>query len=119
MPRYLFLDIHCEPCHRAAGGDSQRLRSAPRRARFSRHPDGGPISPEPFAGKGPWRPPHPPPWGHQPGGRAFPHGHRRPDGGWTWDLSCPEGHDKPVQNERIAAAFEAFPPGQDTWRIAI
>jgi hypothetical protein len=72
MPRYLFLDIHCAPCHRADGGDPDRLRFAPRLARFSRHPDGGPINLEPFKGKGPWRPPHPPPFGHQPGGRAFP-----------------------------------------------
>lgn len=118
MPRYLALDIHCNPCHRAAGGDPDRLRSAPRLARFMRDGDGV-IFVEPFAGKGPWRPPFPPPFGHQPGGRAFPRGHQRPDGGWTWDLSCPGGHNKPIQHERIRAAFEAFPPGQDTWRIAL
>jgi hypothetical protein len=119
MPRALFLDIHCDPCHRAAGGDPEWLRAAPRLARFSRDPAGGPVYAEPFKGKGPWRPPHPPPFGHQPGGRAFPRCHKRPDGGWTWDLSCPDGHYKPIQEGRIVAAFEAFPPGQDTWRISL
>jgi hypothetical protein len=118
MPRLLFLDIHCDPCHRAAGGGPDRLRSTPRRARFSRDPNGQ-ICVEPFAAKGPWRPPHPPPFGHQPGGRAFPASHRRDDGGRTWDLSCPRGHDKPIRHERIVAAFEAFPPGLETWRIAL
>jgi hypothetical protein len=119
MPRNLFLDLHCGPCHRAAGGGPDRLRAAPRLARFERDPASGRIFVRPFKGKGAWSPPHPPPFGHQPGGRAFPPGHRRPDGGWTWDLSCPEGHTKPVQHERIAAAFEVFPPGQDTWRIPL
>jgi hypothetical protein len=118
MPRYLALDIHCAPCHRAAGGDPGRLRSAPRLAGFERHDDGE-IFVKPFKGKGPLRLPPPPPFGHQQVGRAFPRGHRRPDGGWTWDLRCPEGHEKPVRHERIRAAFEAFPPGQDTWRIAL
>jgi hypothetical protein len=141
MPRLLFLDIHCDPCHRLAcgrcveelraegrleaamlalaAGEPDRLRAAPRLARFERDPEGGPVGVRPFKGKGAWRPPHPPPFGHQPGGRAFPRGHRRPDGGWTWDLRCPHGHTKTVRGERVRAEFEAFRPGQDTRRIAL
>jgi hypothetical protein len=119
VARHLFLDIHCGPCHRALGGDPSQLRSAPRLARFWREASGGPVGAEPFAAKGGRRLPAPPPFGHQEGGRAFPPGHRRPNGGWTWDLSCPNGHNKPIQHERVRAAFEAFPPGQDTWRIPL
>jgi hypothetical protein len=141
MPRLLYLHIHCDPCHRLAcqecvrelraegrldearaglaAGDPDRLRSAPRRARFAVDPADGVMYVLPFKGKGPVRLPLPPPFGHQPVGRAFPRGHRRPDGGWTWDLTCPHGHPKPIQSWRIRAAFEAFPPGQDTWRIPL
>jgi hypothetical protein len=141
MPRALFLDVHCDPCHRlacrqcveelraegrlgharaqlAAGGD-RRLREAPRRARFWCHSDTGEVGVEAFAAQGTTDGPSPPPFGHQPGGRAFPHGHRRPDGGWTWDLSCSHGHPRHVQHERVIAAFKSFPPGQDTWRIPL
>lgn len=116
MRRYLFLDIHCAPCHRAAGGDPNRLRSAPRLARFWRDAAGGPVGVEPYSDKGPWRKPYG--LGPQPH-RRYPASHRRPDGGCTWNLSCSEGHDKPIQHERILAAFEAFPPGEDTLRIAL
>lgn len=111
MPRSLFLDIHCAPCHQATGGAPDRLRDAPRLARFWHRLDTAEIGVEPFAAKGGRRLPAPPPFGHQEGGRAFPAGHRRPDGGWTWDLRCPKGHNKPIQHEKIRAAFGAFPTG--------
>jgi hypothetical protein len=118
VPSYLLLDVYCDTCHRDAGGDPGQLRSAPRLARFERDMAGGPIAVRPFAGKGPWREPFPPRIGPQ-GRRAFPPVHRRPDGGWTWQLRCPHGHYRPVQHERIRAAFEAFPPGRDTWRVPL
>ena len=107
MRRALFLDIYCRPCEEA--GEEYRL------ARFWRDEDGA-VGAEPYSVKGPWRKPYG--LGPQPN-RRFPPNHRRPDGGTTWDLSCPEGHDKPVQHKRIVAAFEAFPPGTDTMRIAL
>jgi hypothetical protein len=142
MPRNLFLDVHCDPCHRLAcrqcveelraeghlqaalaalaAGDPERLRRSPRRERFEREPDGGQVYVRPFKGKGSQHGTPPPALSdHQGRYRANPHGHRRPDGGWTWDLSCPHGHTKPVRNERIRAEFEAFPPGQETRRIAL
>jgi hypothetical protein len=108
MRRFLFLDIYCRPCEQA--GEDNRL------ARFWREARGGPVGAEPFSDKGPWRPPYG--LGPQPH-RRFPASHQRPDGGTTWDLSCPKGHTKPIKHERIVAAFEAFPPGTDTLRRAL
>jgi hypothetical protein len=104
--QHLFLDIHCAPCHQAAGGDPDQLRSAPRRARFWRDASGGPVGAEPFSDKRPWRKPYG--LGPQPH-RRFPASHQRPDGGCTWDLSCPKGHTKPIQHEHIVAAFHRTP----------
>jgi hypothetical protein len=104
----LFLDIYCHPCEQV--GEDNRL------ARFWRAAEGGPVGAEPYSDKGPWREPYG--LGPQPN-RRFPPNHRRPDGGLTWDLSCPRGHNKPIQHERLEAAFAAFPPGRDTWRIAL
>lgn len=52
MPRSLFLDIHCAPCHQATGGAPDRLRDAPRLARFWHRLDTAEIGVEPFAAKG-------------------------------------------------------------------
>jgi hypothetical protein len=35
----------------------------------------------------------------------------------TWQLLCPQGHDRPVQDEKVVAALDAFPPGTDSIRI--
>jgi hypothetical protein len=106
-PRALLLDIYCRPCQ--AAGEDHRL------ARFWRDADGA-VGAEPFSDKGPWRKPYG--LGPQPR-RRWPANHKRPDGGQTWDLRCPKGHTKPIQHQRIVAAFEAFPPGLETWRIAL
>jgi hypothetical protein len=98
MPRYLVLDIHCGPCQR--DGDP----NPPRLARFVRDVRGGPIKAQSFTYKG------------QPVG---PKPHQRLGGGVTWQTHCPHGHDKPIQEWRIAAAFDAFPPGTDSMRIAL
>lgn len=108
MARALFLDIYCRPCEQA--GEENRL------ARFWRETEDGPVGSEPYSAKGPWRKPYG--LGPQPN-RTWPARHRRPDGGWTYDLRCPMGHYKAIQHERIVAAFEAFLPGQETWRIAL
>jgi hypothetical protein len=98
MPRDRWLDLHCAPCHRADGGDLERLHLAPRLARFALRADGafgakvttrdGQLSMS--------RPPEP---------------HVRPDGGITWYLRCPQGHFRQVQEERIIAALRTLPPG--------
>ena len=98
MPRYLVLDIHCGACER--DGDP----NPPRLARFVRDTIGGPIGFQPFTVDGQ---------------RVGPYPHQRPDGGVTWQLVCPQGHNRPVQNERVAAALDAFPPGTDSIRIAL
>jgi hypothetical protein len=98
VPRYLVLDIHCGPCER--DGDP----NAPRLARFVRDVRGGPIQAQSFTYKG------------QP---VIPLPRQRPDGGVTWQTRCPHGHDKPIQEARIAAAFNAFPPGTDSIRIPL
>ena len=77
------LDLHCGACRRA--GDP----NPPRLARFT-HFDSGTVEFTPPSGK------HPIPR------------HERPDGGVTWQLRCPKGHDRPVRHERVVAAFEHF-----------
>jgi hypothetical protein len=108
VPRYLALDILCGPCERA--GDP----NPPRLARFIRRPDGE-VYVEPFTPKGRQR--YSVPFGDN--SDVIPDAHRRPDRGYTWRLGCPQGHDKPIRHERIVAAFDNFPPGRDTWRIAL
>jgi hypothetical protein len=113
MARTLWLDIDCGACERAGDPDPPRL------ARFWRDSDGR-VGVEPFTPKGPRPGREPPPALAGPQGhRAFPVVHRRPDGGETWQLDCPHGHHKPISHERVRAAFEAFPPGQDHRRIAL
>jgi hypothetical protein len=104
MSSYLVLDIYCRPCHWAAGGDPKQLQLAPRLARFVRDLRGGPIKAQSFTYKG------------QP---VIPYRRHRPDGGVTWQTHCPHGHDKPIQEPRIAAAFDAFPPGTESMRVAL
>jgi hypothetical protein len=104
MPRYLVLDIHCRPCHWATGGDPNQLQLVPRLARFVRDVRGGPIQAQSFTYKG------------QP---VIPLRRQRPDGGVTWQTRCPHGHDKPIQEWRIVAAFDAFPLGTDSVRIPL
>jgi hypothetical protein len=98
MPRYLVLDIHCGPCQR--DGDP----NPPRLARFARLADGGPLEVKPFTVKG------------QP---VIPYPHVRPDGGVTWQLVCPQGHDKPVREERIIAVLDAIPADKESVRISL
>jgi hypothetical protein len=98
MPRYLALDIHCGPCER--DGDP----NPPRLARFARLADGGPVEVQPFTVN------------KQP---VIPYPRQRPDGGVTWQLVCPQGHNRPVKHERVVAALDAFPPGTDSMRIAL
>jgi hypothetical protein len=103
MPRYLVLDIHCQPCR--PGWRDGDPNPPPRLARFVRDVRGGPIQAQSFTYKG------------QP---VIPYPHQRPDGGVTWQTHCPHGHNKPIQEARIAAAFDAlFPPGTDSVRIAL
>lgn len=124
MPRYLVLDLHCDPCRRLdcrqcvealrtkgrleealavlASGDPDWLRSAPRLARFVRAVEGGPIGAQPFNYKGQ---------------QVIPYRHVRPDGGVTWRMLCPHGHDKPIREERIVAEFKTlFASGQESRR---
>lgn len=103
MPRYLvldlhFLDLHCGACER--GGDP----NPPRLARFVRNARGGPIGFQPFTVDGKQVGPYP---------------HQRPDGGVTWQLLCPQGHNKPMRHERIAAALDAIPAGKDSIRRSV
>jgi hypothetical protein len=112
MPR-LTLDIFCAPCERA--GDPE----PPRLARLVQVD--GEVYAEPYTSKGP-DPVHGPPPAFstsQGRARAYPRFHRRPDGGSTWDLPCGQGHDKQIQEWRILAVFEAFPPGQTYLRISL
>jgi hypothetical protein len=102
MPRYLVLDIHCQPCR--PGWRDGGPNPPPRLARFVRDVRGGPIKTQTFTYKGQTV-------------TALPH--QRPDGGVTWQTHCPHGHDKPIQEWRIVAAFDAFLPGTDSARIAL
>jgi hypothetical protein len=46
--------------------------------------------------------------------------HQRLDGGVTWQLPrCPYGHNRPVREERLVAAFERIPAGQDYTRVCL
>jgi hypothetical protein len=96
VPRYLVLDIHCGPCQR--DGDP----NPPRLARFVRDARGGPIKAQSFTYKG------------QP---VIPLPRQRPDGGVTWQTHCPQGHNKPIREDRIVDALDAFPPGTDSMRV--
>jgi hypothetical protein len=98
----LVLDLHCGPCARAT--DPYQPQRAPRLARFVRDARGGPIGFQPFTVEGQ---------------KAGPYPRQRPDGGVTWQLLCPQGHNRPVKQERLVAAFEVFPAGQDSMLIAI
>lgn len=101
MSPYLVLDIHCGPCQR--DGDP----NPPRLARFARLAEGGPIKAQTFTYKGQL---------------VAPLSRQRPDGGVTWQTRCPRqphGHNKPIQEWRIAAAFDAFPPGTESMRVAL
>lgn len=98
MSPYLVLDIHCGPCQR--DGDP----NPPRLARFARLAAGGPIKAQTFTYEG------------QP---VIPLPRQRPGGGVTWQLVCPHGHNKPIRDERIAVAFDAFQPGTESMRVAL
>jgi hypothetical protein len=102
MPRYLVLDIHCRPCRPDWRDGDPGL--PPRLARFARLADGGPVEVRRFKYKGQLVHPYP---------------HRRPDGGVTWQLLCPHGHNRPVRHERVVAALDAIPPGTGSIRIAL
>jgi hypothetical protein len=42
-----------------------------------------------------------------PSGRDWiPGAHRRPDGGITWELRCPQGHYQPIRHDRFVSAVE-------------
>jgi hypothetical protein len=94
----LLLDIHCLACYR---GDEH---VPPRLVRFVQY-DGEPINVRPVKRKGE---------------KVIPRPHERPDGGITWQLVCPRGHNRPLRNERIVAAFAAmavaFGGGDGNWR---
>src|SRR5215218_6107908 len=95
--RHLVLEIICGTCQR--DGDP----NPPRLVRFERTSDGR-VEVKPFTAN------------RQ---KVIPYPHRRPDGGWTWQLVCPQGHDRPVRHERVLAALDAFPPDQDSFRIPL
>jgi hypothetical protein len=96
MPRYFVLDIYCRPCRRPGDDDNP----GPRLARFVRDASGGEVGVQAFT------------WNGEP---VVPYCHVRPDGGRTWRTRCPHGHDKPIAEERIIAAFlNAFPPGTES-----
>jgi hypothetical protein len=100
MAQYLVLDIHCQPCR--PGWRDGDPHPPPRLGRFVR--DAAGIRIQTFKHKGM---------------QAIFARRQRPDGGWTWQLSCPHGHNKPIRDERIAAAFDAFPPGTERMRVAL
>jgi hypothetical protein len=46
--------------------------------------------------------------------------HQRPDGGVTWQMPhCPQGHNRPVRQERLVAEFERIPAGQNDVRVCL
>lgn len=89
MTAYLVLDIHCRPC----GGEHP-----PRLVRFVRASGGGPIGVQPFTVDG-----------HQ----VIPYYWTRADGGRTWRLVCPHGHEQRVREEHVSAALDTVTPGED------
>ncbi len=101
-PHYPTLAVCCQVCYQH--GDP----NPPVLARFALYPDGTvDLQPSrvPRAARRtlyPW---------------MLPTEHRRPDGGVTWQLPrCPQGHNRPVRHERLVAAFEHYPAGQnDVW----
>jgi len=94
----IVLDIHCRTCH--DDGD----KNPPRFVRFVRD-DAGTITPQPF----------------KVGGQAVTaYPHRRPDGGITWQLQCPQGHNRPIRHERILEAFDTLKAlGKSDLRITL
>jgi hypothetical protein len=100
--RYLVLDIHCRSCRPEWRNGDPDL--PPRLARFARLAAGGPLEVKPFTVKGQ---------------QVIPYPHQRPDGGVTWQLVCPQGHDKPIREDRIIAALDAVPPAKDSVRISL
>jgi len=108
MPRYLVLDIHCRPCR--PGWRDGDPHPPPRLARFVRDASGG-IRIQTFT--------HNQTFTHKRMQAVFAK-RQRPDGGVTWQLPrCPQGHYKPIRDERIAAAFDAFPPGTKRMRVLL
>jgi hypothetical protein len=101
MAQRLVLDIHCRPCR--PGWRDGDPHPPPRLGRFVRDASGG-IRIQTFTHKGM---------------QAISVRRQRPDGGMTWQLICPHGHNKPIRDERIAAAFDAFPPGTERMRVAL
>jgi hypothetical protein len=102
MARHLTLDIHCKPCRRAVDPDRPWL--APRLMQIERTTDGQVLVTR-FTYEGE---------------RVIPNPHQRPDGGNTWQLRCPHGHNRPAKHERVLAALaamETFPAGQERPRI--
>jgi hypothetical protein len=102
-PHYPTPIVCCRVCQQH--GDP----NPPVLARFAQYPDGK-VEPEPSTVNRaarrrlyPWM-------------IATPH--RRPDGGVTWQLPrCPQGHNRPVRDERLIAEFEHFPAGQTDHRV--
>jgi hypothetical protein len=104
-PHYPTLIVCCLVCQQA--GDP----NPPVLARFERWPDGK-VEPAPQGLNRAAR------------RRLYPWmlatQHQRPDGGVTWQLPrCPHGHYRPVRHERLAAAFEDFPAGQNDVRVCL
>jgi hypothetical protein len=105
-PHYPALIVCCLGCQQA--GDP----NPPALARFAQHPDGG-IEPQPWSANHAQRRGVLYPW-------MMPVRHERPDGGATWRLPrCPYGHNRPVRHERLAAAFERIPAGQNDVRVCL
>jgi hypothetical protein len=104
-PHYPTLIVCCRDCEQA--GDP----NPPVLARFAQYPDGR-IELQPYRAN-----------------RAMRHTlypwmlatqHQRPDGGVTWRLPrCPQGHNRPVREERLVAEFERFPAGQSDVRVCL
>lgn len=110
-PHYPTLVVCCRDCQQAG------YPNPPVLARFEQYPDGT-VEPAPTSL-------------HRAVRRAMrgetklypsmlPTPHQRPDGGVTWQLPrCPQGHDRPVRHERLAAVFEHFPAGQNDVRVCL
>ncbi len=97
----LMLDLHCAACERA--GDP----NPPRLVRFVRRAADGAFGVKVATADGRQAMPRPP----EP--------HVRPDGGITWHLRCPQGHHKPIRQERMIAALDALPPDAPAFRLSV
>jgi hypothetical protein len=116
--RYLVLDILCKKCERPG-------KRTPRMARFVRRSN-DPLADNPKVGLRevlhrlqeigvqPFR---------YKGQEVIPYCHRRADGGRTWYLVCPHGHEQRVREERIAATFDTIagldPDGNGSARVSL